>query len=60
MQIVAMDTPKRNYILPFYILDIKSMEDSDYIHMPIYDTNSKLDIARKQRKGEGKIHECKF
>jgi hypothetical protein len=48
MQIVAMDTPKRNYILPFYKLEIKSMEDSDYIHMPIYDTNSKLYIARKQ------------
>ena len=55
-----MDTPKRNYILPFYILDIKSMEDSDYIHMPIYDTNSKLDIARKQWKGDGKIHKGKF
>ena len=60
MQIVAMDTPKRNYILPFYILDIKSMEDSDYIHMPIHDTNSKLDIARKQWKGDGKIYKGKF
>ena len=48
MQIVAMDTPRRNYILPFYILDIKSMEDSDYIHMHIYDTKNKLNIARKQ------------
>ena len=43
-----MDTPKRNDILTFYILNIKSMEDSDYIHLHIYDTNSKLNIARKQ------------
>ena len=55
-----MDTPKRNYILPFYIVDMKSMKDSYNIHMHIYDTNSKLDIARKQWKGDGKIHKGKF
>ena len=36
------------------------MEDSEYKHMYIYDTNSKLNIARKQWKGDGKIYEGTF
>lgn len=60
MQIVAMVTPKRDYISPLWPLEIKSMEDSLSISIYMHNTHIKPSLLDRRGKRVFKNYECQF